>query len=101
MMSYPVTRGPTQRQESDVVNDGGTAPGGTVAFMGLKGMDPDPATQASLAHYGLKDEPPSIGKPVLANHPCEANDGEPLAPDGMHRGESPEIVAATRGAIKP
>jgi hypothetical protein len=101
-MSYAVTRGPRVRQESDVADNGGTAPGGVTAFMGIKGsVDPDPSTIASMAHFGLGDEAPSIGKPMVADHACEANSGEPLSPSGMDRGESPEIVAATRGAIKP
>jgi hypothetical protein len=120
-MSYPVTNGPRVRQEGDVVDLGGTAPGGTVAFEFSRGdAAADPARVVSMQHVGLRDEPPSHGTPVSVHPACrEGNDanpraasgtglsvdpnasGEPLSPSGMHRGQSPEVLTATRGVVKP
>jgi len=118
---------PKQRQEGDIANMGGTAPGGTVAFMGAVGRsgDVDPVTAAKMQHYGLKDEAPSAKgdapihpglRPGLfrtardANYQAPdgqvndptANDGHPSSPStGYHRGESPEILKQPRGGYKP
>ena len=67
---------PAQSQESDYANEGGTAPGGTVAFMGAASQwstsraaqrnnfptgspNIDPVSAAKMQHSGLKDESPA------------------------------------------
>jgi hypothetical protein len=101
--SGPSSTRPTQPQESDVANEGGTAPGGTVAFMGAasqwstsraaSGNNPtgsnfDPVTAAKMQHVGLADEAPGA-KGDVPVHPGimpgkfrTANDANPNAPDG-------------------
>lgn len=123
-MGYPNSVKPAQTQEGDVANLGGTAPGGTVAFMSAKG-DPsrlDPIVAAHMMHYGATDGAPDVSKnvpihPGLApglfrtarhmvapdgetNDPT-ANDGRPLSQDGKHRGESPEVIKQNRGSYRP
>ena len=75
--SGPDSTRPTQQQESDKSNLGGTAPGGTVAFMGAasqwatsKAADRanfpnlDPVGAAHMKHYGASDGPPDISRNV-------------------------------------
>lgn len=126
-MSSPSSVKPRQMQEGDVAALGGTAPGGTIAFMGAKG-DPsrlDPITAAHMKHYGAADEAPDGSRnvpihPGLApgmfktprNHvapdgqmkvmnDATANDGRPISPDGRHRGDSPEVPKQSRGSYRP
>lgn len=120
--------GPSQTQEGDIANEGGTAPGGTIAFMSAKG-DPsrlDPITAAHMQHYGVADGAPD-GSGNVPIHPglvpglfrtprnltspdgeaskiqndATANDGRPISPDGRHRGESPEVPKTSRGSYRP
>lgn len=96
----------TQRQESDVANEGGTAPGGTVAFMGAASQwstsnaavrnnfptaqpNASPIKAAKMQHYGLADEAPD-GSGNVPIHPGvqpgkfrTASDANPRAPGGM------------------
>jgi hypothetical protein len=115
---------PTQPQEGDLQNEGGTAPGGTVAFMGAASQwstsDPtrqpnvDPVGAAKMQHYGLKDEAPAA-KGDVPVHPglqpglfrtardanYQAPDGEtPAASGGLYRGESPEVLKQSRGGYR-
>lgn len=96
---------PTQAQESDFANMGGTAPGGTVAFMGAAsqwatsknavranfptGSNVDPIGAAKMQHVGLADEAPSE-KGDVPVHPGlrpglfrTARDANYKAPDGQ------------------
>ena len=97
---------PTQTQEGDVANEGGTAPGGTVAFLGAASQwstsnaanrsnfptgqpNIDPVSAAKMQHYGLKDEAPSE-KGDVPVHPGlapgqfrTARDANYQAPDGQ------------------
>lgn len=126
-MSAPQSTKPTQNQEGDIANEGGTAPGGTTAFMSAKG-DPkglDPIVAAHMMHYGAADQAPD-GKGNVPIHPGLApglfrtsrnnvapggngvkvqNDATagngPVAPSGKFRGESPEIVKQSRGSYRP
>lgn len=125
-MSNPSSVKPAQQQESDIANMGGTAPGGTVAFMSAKG-DPsglDPITAAHMQHYGAADGAPDGSRnvpihpgftPGLFRTARDANmpnpdgmsadpahtGGGPIAPDGLHRGESPEVIKSNRGSYRP
>ena len=96
---------PNQSQESDRANEGGTAPGGTVAFMGAASQwstsnaasrnnfptgspNIDPVSAAKMQHYGLKDEAPAE-KGDVPVHPGlapgqfrTARDANYDAPDG-------------------
>lgn len=104
--SGPSSTRPTQPQESDVANEGGTAPGGTVAFMGAASQwstsnaanrnnfptgspNIDPVSAAKMQHYGLKDEAPAE-KGDVPVHPGlapgqfrTARDANYDAPDGQ------------------
>ena len=104
--SGPDSANPTQPQEGDLANLGGTAPGGTVAFVGAASQwntsnaanrnkyptgqpDVDPITAAHLQHYGLKDEAPDAHGEVPI-HPGlkpglfrTARDANYAAPDGQ------------------
>lgn len=125
-MSDPISVKPAQAQEGDVANLGGTAPGGTIAFMGSKGAPPriDPIAAAHLMHYSAADGAPdgSGNVPIHpglvtgqfrtardANYPAPDGmsadpaheGGAPIAPDGRHRGESPEVVKQNRGSYRP
>jgi hypothetical protein len=104
--SGPDSARPTQPQEGDLQNEGGTAPGGTVAFMGAASQwstsnaanrnnfptgspNIDPVTAARMQHYGLKDEAPS-DKGDVPVHPGlapglfrTARDANYQAPDGQ------------------
>lgn len=127
-MANPSSVKPRQSQEGDVTNLGGTAPGGTVAFMSVKG-DPrglDPIAAAHMMHYGAADGAPDVSgnvpihpglNPSLFRTPRNhvapdgqaevttdptADGGRPLSPDGRHRGESPEVLTQTnRGSYRP
>jgi hypothetical protein len=125
-MSNPSSVKPVQAQEGDIANMGGTAPGGTVAFMSAKG-DPsrlDPIVAAHMQHYGAADGAPDGSRnvpihpglqPGLFRTARDANmpnpdgqsadpshtGGEPIAPSGKHRGESPEVVKQLRGSYRP
>ncbi len=96
---------PTQPQEGDLQNEGGTAPGGTVAFMGAASQwstsnaanrnnfptgspNIDPISAAKMQHVGLKDESPAE-KGDVPVHPGlrpglfrTARDANYDAPDG-------------------
>jgi hypothetical protein len=102
----PNSTRPTQPQESDLANEGGTAPGGTVAFMGAASQwstsnaanrnnfptgspNIDPVSAAKMQHYGLADEAPSE-KGDVPVHPGlapglfrTARDANYQAPDGQ------------------
>lgn len=104
--SGPDSTRPNQSQESDRANEGGTAPGGTVAFMGAASQwstsnaanrnnfptgspNIDPVSAAKMQHYGLKDESPAE-KGDVPVHPGlapgqfrTARDANYDAPDGM------------------
>lgn len=101
-MANPRTKGTTQDQERDLETEGGTAPGGTVAFMGQAAQwssskaansNPNPAytghvRAAKMMHYGLADEAPSA-KGDVPVHPGlrpglfrTARDANYQAPDG-------------------
>lgn len=104
--SGPDSTRPTQMQESDLANEGGTAPGGTVAFMGAASQwsnsnaaarsnyptgspNIDPVTAAKMQHVGLADESPAE-KGDVPVHPGlqpglfrTARDANYDAPDGM------------------
>lgn len=110
--SGPDSARPTQPQESDVANEGGTAPGGTVAFMGAASQwstsnaassnnfpngepNVDPVTAAKMQHVGLADESPAE-KGDVPIHPGftpgqyrTGQDANPQAPDGQTRTFSP------------
>jgi len=97
---------PTQPQESDLANEGGTAPGGEVAFMGAASQwstsnaanrsnfpsgepNVDPVSAAKMQHVGLADEAPAE-KGDVPVHPGlapgqfrTARDANYDAPDGM------------------
>ena len=97
---------PTQPQEGDLQNEGGTAPGGTVAFMGAASQwstsnaasrnnfptgspNIDPVSAAKMQHVGLEDEAPAE-KGDVPVHPGlkpglfrTARDANYDAPDGM------------------
>lgn len=97
---------PAQTQEGDVANEGGTAPGGTVAFMGAASQwstsdaanrnnypqgasNVDPVSAARMQHYGLADKSPSE-KGDVPVHPGlapgqfrTARDANYQAPDGQ------------------
>jgi hypothetical protein len=94
--SGPSSTRPTQPQESDLANEGGTAPGGTVAFMGAASQwstsneasrnnfptgspNIDPVTAAKMQHVGLADESPAEIMPGKFRTAADAN---PNAPDG-------------------
>ena len=103
--SGPNSIRPNQSQESDRANEGGTAPGGTVAFMGAASQwstsnaasrnnfptgspNIDPVSAAKMQHYGLKDEAPAE-KGDVPVHPGlapgqfrTARDANYDAPDG-------------------
>ena len=103
--SGPDSTRPNQSQESDRANEGGTAPGGTVAFMGAASQwstsraaqrnnfptgspNIDPVSAAKMQHYGLKDESPAE-KGDVPVHPGlapgqfrTARDANYNAPDG-------------------
>ena len=103
--SGPDSTRPNQSQESDRANEGGTAPGGTVAFMGAASQwsasnaasrnnfptgspNIDPVSAAKMQHYGLKDEAPAE-KGDVPVHPGlapgqfrTARDANYDAPDG-------------------
>jgi len=92
---------PAQPQEGDLANEGGTAPGGTVAFMGAASQwstspranaanepVPDPIKAAHMMHVGLADEAPSA-KGDAPVHPGlapglfrTARDANYTSPDG-------------------
>lgn len=104
--SGPDSTRPNQSQESDIANEGGTAPGGTVAFMGAASQwstsnaanrsnfptgapNIDPVSAAKMQHYGLKDESPAE-KGDVPVHPGlapglfrTARDANYKAPDGQ------------------
>lgn len=104
--SGPDSTRPTQPQESDFANEGGTAPGGTVAFMGAASQwstsnaanrnnfpsgqpNVDPVGAAKMMHVGLADEAPAE-KGDVPVHPGlmpgkyrTATDANYAAPDGM------------------
>ena len=104
--SGPDSTRPNQSQESDRASTGGTAPGGTVAFMGAasqwstsnaasrnnfpKGSpNIDPVSAAKMQHVGLKDEAPAE-KGDVPVHPGlapgqfrTARDANYDAPDGQ------------------
>lgn len=103
--SGPDSTRPNQSQESDRANEGGTAPGGTVAFMGAASQwsasnsanrnnfptgspNIDPVSAAKMQHYGLADEAPAE-KGDVPVHPGlapgqfrTARDANYDAPDG-------------------
>jgi hypothetical protein len=103
--SGPDSTKPTQPQEGDFANTGGTAPGGTVAFMGAASQwstsnaanrsnfptgypNVDPVSAAHMQHYGLADEAPA-DKGDVPVHPGlapglfrTARDANYKAPDG-------------------
>ncbi len=103
--SGPDSTKPTQAQEGDRANTGGTAPGGTVAFMGAASQwstsnaanrnnfptgspNIDPVSAAKMQHYGLADESPAE-KGDVPVHPGlapglyrTARDANYNAPDG-------------------
>lgn len=96
---------PTQAQEGDLQNEGGTAPGGTVAFVGAASQwatsnaanranfptgqpNVDPISAAKMQHVGLADEAPAE-KGDVPVHPGlapgqfrTARDANYNAPDG-------------------
>lgn len=97
---------PTQKQEGDIANLGGTAPGGTVAFMGAasqwatsnaanRSNFPTPADPivraAGSMHDGAADGPPdAYGRGNVPIHPGFAprlvrtgRDANYASPDGM------------------
>ena len=102
----PNSTRPTQPQESDLANEGGTAPGGTVAFMGAASQwstsnaanrnnfptgspNIDPVSAAKMQHVGLADEAPAE-KGDVPVHPGlapglfrTARDANYQAPDGQ------------------
>lgn len=104
--SGPNSTRPTQPQEGDLATTGGTAPGGTVAFMGAASQwstsnaanrsnfptgspNVDPIAAAKMQHYGLADEAPSA-KGDAPIHPGlapglfrTARDANYQAPDGQ------------------
>jgi hypothetical protein len=103
--SGPSSTRPTQPQESDVANEGGTAPGGTVAFMGAASQwstsnaasrnnfptgspNIDPVTAAKMQHVGLADESPAekgdvpVHPGIMPGKFRTAADANPNAPDG-------------------
>jgi hypothetical protein len=104
--SGPDSTRPTQDQEGDRANTGGTAPGGTVAFMGAASQwstsnsanrnnfptgspNIDPVSAAKMQHYGLADEAPA-DKGDVPVHPGlqpglfrTARDANYDAPDGQ------------------
>lgn len=123
-MSNPSSVKPSQPQAGDVANEGGTAPGGSVAFMSVKG-DPariDPIVAAHMMHYSAADGAPDVSKNVpihpgltpglfrtardnkapdgMTNDPT-ANDGRPISADGKHRGQNPEVPTQPRGSYRP
>ena len=103
--SGPDSTRPNQPQQSDRANEGGTAPGGSVAFMGAASQwsasnaasrknfptgspNIDPVSAAKMQHYGLKDEAPAE-KGDVPVHPGlapgqfrTARDANYDAPDG-------------------
>ena len=103
--SGPDSTRPNQPRASDRANEGGTAPGGTVAFMGAASQwstsnaasrnnfptgspNIDPVSAAKMQHYGLKDEAPTE-KGDVPVHPGlapgqfrTARDANYDAPDG-------------------
>jgi len=118
---------PTQRQESDITNLGGTAPGGVTAFVGgasqwssskaaKEAQNPNtPPGAVNAMHMTLTDEAPDGSRnvpihpglrPGLFRTASDANpvspDGEaPRSPNGKNRGESPEIVTNPKGGYVP
>lgn len=104
--SGPDSTKPTQPQEGDLQNEGGTAPGGTVAFIGAASQwsssnaanrnnfptgqpNVDPISAAKMQHVGLADDAPSA-KGDVPVHPGlapgqfrTARDANYDAPDGM------------------
>lgn len=102
---------PTQDQEQDLPNTGGTAPGGTVAFMGAASQwsssnaaarnnfptgapNIDPVGAAKMQHYGLADESPAE-KGDVPIHPGlqpglfrTARDANYTSPDGKSEAPS-------------
>ena len=104
--SGPDSTKPTQPQEGDLAATGGTAPGGTVAFIGAASQwstsnaanrnnfpsgqpNIDPVSAAKMQHYGLKDEAPGDNGDVPV-HPGltpglfrTARDANYKAPDGQ------------------
>jgi len=104
--SGPDSTRPTQSQEGALASTGGTAPGGTVAFMGAASQwsasnaanrnnfptgqpNIDPLSAAKMQHYGLKDESPDE-KGDVPVHPGlapglfrTARDANYQMPDGM------------------
>lgn len=104
--SGPDSVRPSQSQESDRANTGGTAPGGIVAFMGAASQwstsnaasrnnfptgspNIDPISAAKMQHVGLADEAPAE-KGDVPVHPGlalgqfrTARDANYDAPDGM------------------
>jgi hypothetical protein len=101
----PNSTKPTQPQEGTLATTGGTAPGGTVAFMGAASQwstsnaanrnnfptgqpNIDPVSAAKMQHYGLADESPAE-KGDAPIHPGlvpglfrTARDANYAAPDG-------------------
>lgn len=85
-MGYPNSVKPAQPQEGDVANMGGTAPGGTIAFMSAKG-DPsriDPIAAAHMMHYSAADGAP---------------DGSGNVP--IHPGLAPGLFRTARNNVAP
>jgi hypothetical protein len=134
-----------QRQEGDIADLGGTAPGGVTAFVGgssqqnkanalrtTQDSEPHmmPQDAALMLHHGWDvDEGPDGsgnvpinpgvmpatadrregsdanpeapgGRGVRVKNDATANDGRPIAPNGRHRGESPEIPKQSRGRYR-
>src|ERR1700676_394794 len=103
--SGPNSTRPTQPQEGALASTGGTAPGGTVAFIGAASQwstsnaanrnnfprgqsNADPVGAAKMMHYGLADEAPAA-KGDAPIHPGlnpglfrTARDANYQAPDG-------------------
>ena len=103
--SGPDSTRPTQQQESDITNLGGTAPGGQTAFIGgaaqwssskgaqLANVPPggqvDPVRAGLSMHVGLKDEAPD-GSRNVPIHPGlmpgkfrMASNANPRSPNGQ------------------
>lgn len=72
-MAYPSSVAPRQQQEGDTATQGGTAPGGTVSLMSVKGGPPriNPIAAANVMHQSAADGAPDGSGNVPVHSGCQ------------------------------
>jgi hypothetical protein len=92
--SGPNSTRPTQPQESDIANEGGTAPGGIVAFMGA-------ASQWSASNAANSNPEPNVVSPVeAAQHLANLASGQAKDESPAEKGDVPIHPGFTPGKYR-